>query len=80
MLDRVTEARSYRELTPTAVIGGVLVGVLLNMGIVYAGLMIFGLVGCIDCDWDPDAKGVEKLDLDALEADDDGGAGGEDEL
>ena len=49
-------------------------------GIVYAGLMIFGLVGCIDCDWDPDAQGVEKLDLDALEADDDGGAGGEDEL
>ena len=46
MLDRVTEARSYRELTPTAVIGGVLVGVLLNMGIVYAGLQIgFTIVG-----------------------------------
>ncbi len=38
--------KPYRELTPAAVIGGVLVGVLLNMGIVYAGLQIgFTIVG-----------------------------------
>jgi uncharacterized membrane protein YedE/YeeE len=46
MLERVTEARTYRELTPAALIGGVLVGALLNMGIVYAGLQIgFTIVG-----------------------------------
>lgn len=46
MLVGVTEARSYRELTPAALIGGVLVGALLNMGIVYAGLQIgFTIVG-----------------------------------
>ena len=46
MLVSVTEARSYRELTPAALIGGVLVGALLNMGIVYAGLQIgFTIVG-----------------------------------
>jgi len=42
----VTEARPYRELTPAALICGVLVGALLNMGIVYAGLQIgFTIVG-----------------------------------
>lgn len=46
MLVSVTEARTYRELTPAALIGGVLVGALLNMGIVYAGLQIgFTIVG-----------------------------------
>lgn len=46
MLVGVTEARTYRELTPAALIGGVLVGALLNMGIVYAGLQIgFTIVG-----------------------------------
>ncbi|MBC8403671.1 MAG: OPT/YSL family transporter [Planctomycetes bacterium] len=42
----MTSAKPYRELTPAAVIGGVLVGALLNMGIVYAGLQIgFTIVG-----------------------------------
>ncbi|MGB0953273.1 MAG: OPT/YSL family transporter [Planctomycetota bacterium] len=37
---------TYRELTPAALIGGVLVGALLNMGIVFAGLQIgFTIVG-----------------------------------
>ena len=36
----------YRELTPAALIGGVLVGALLNMGICFAGLQIgFTIVG-----------------------------------
>lgn len=43
---RVDQSRPYRELTPAALIGGVLVGALLNMGIVYAGLQIgFTIVG-----------------------------------
>jgi len=38
--------RRYRELTPTALIGGVLVGAVLNVGIAFAGLQIgFGIVG-----------------------------------
>ena len=38
--------RPYRELTPAAVVGGVLVGLVLNMGICYAGLQIgFTIVG-----------------------------------
>ncbi|MEZ6002692.1 MAG: OPT/YSL family transporter [Planctomycetota bacterium] len=38
--------RPYRELTPASLIGGVLVGALLNMGIVFAGLQIgFTIVG-----------------------------------
>lgn len=42
----MSEARTYRELTPAALIGGVLIGALLNMGIVYAGLQIgFTIVG-----------------------------------
>jgi len=37
---------AYRELTPAALIGGVLVGALLNMGICFAGLQIgFTIVG-----------------------------------
>jgi uncharacterized oligopeptide transporter (OPT) family protein len=44
--DGVSETRTYRELTPAALIGGILVGALLNMGIVYAGLQIgFTIVG-----------------------------------
>lgn len=39
-------SRPYRELTPASLIGGVLVGLLLNMGICYAGLQIgFTIVG-----------------------------------
>jgi len=46
ILGFVTAAKPYRELTPAALIGGVLVGALLNMGIVYAGLQIgFTIVG-----------------------------------
>lgn len=42
----MTAAKPYRELTPAALIGGILVGALLNMGIVYAGLQIgFTIVG-----------------------------------
>ncbi|HRV79938.1 MAG TPA: OPT/YSL family transporter, partial [Planctomycetota bacterium] len=38
--------RPYRELTPASMIGGILVGALLNMGIVFAGLQIgFTIVG-----------------------------------
>ena len=37
---------AYRELTWTAVIGGILVGAVLNMGICYAGMQIgFTIVG-----------------------------------
>ncbi len=37
---------TYRELTPAALIGGILVGVVLNMGICFAGLQIgFTIVG-----------------------------------
>ena len=37
---------AYRELTPAAVVGGVLLGAVLNMGIVFAGLQIgFTIVG-----------------------------------
>lgn len=39
-------SRPYRELTPAAVIGGVLLGAVLNMGICFAGLQIgFTIVG-----------------------------------
>jgi len=42
----VTEQGRYRELTPAAMIGGILVGLVLNMGIVFAGLQIgFTIVG-----------------------------------
>jgi len=42
----VTDPRPYRELTPAGVLGGVLVGLMLNMGICYAGLQIgFTIVG-----------------------------------
>jgi putative OPT family oligopeptide transporter len=42
----VTRRGTYRELTPQALIGGVLVGLVLNMGIVFAGLQIgFTIVG-----------------------------------
>ena len=42
----MNETRPYRELTAPALIGGVLVGALLNMGIVFAGLQIgFTIVG-----------------------------------
>ncbi len=42
----MTEQGRYRELTPAAMIGGVLVGLVLNMGIVFAGLQIgFTIVG-----------------------------------
>ncbi len=42
----MTSAKPYRELTPAALIGGIMVGALLNMGIVYAGLQIgFTIVG-----------------------------------
>lgn len=38
--------RPYRELTPISVIGGILVGAILNVGIVFAGLQIgFTIVG-----------------------------------
>jgi len=38
--------KSYRELTPASVVGGVLVGIVLNVGISFAGLQIgFGIVG-----------------------------------
>lgn len=39
-------SRPYRELTPSAIIGGVLLGAVLNMGICFAGLQIgFTIVG-----------------------------------
>ena len=42
----MTPRGTYRELTPQALIGGVLVGLVLNMGIVFAGLQIgFTIVG-----------------------------------
>ena len=42
----MTRRGTYRELTPQALIGGVLVGLVLNMGIVFAGLQIgFTIVG-----------------------------------
>jgi uncharacterized oligopeptide transporter (OPT) family protein len=42
----VDRSRPYRELTPAAVIGGVLLGAVLNMGICFAGLQIgFTIVG-----------------------------------
>jgi len=42
----VDSSRPYRELTPAAVIGGVLFGAVLNMGICFAGLQIgFTIVG-----------------------------------
>jgi len=34
----VSREAPYRELTPAALIGGVLVGAVLNMGICFAGL------------------------------------------
>jgi uncharacterized oligopeptide transporter (OPT) family protein len=44
--EEVPDPRPYRELTPAALIGGILVGALLNMGIVFAGLQIgFTIVG-----------------------------------
>ena len=46
MLVRVSDRAPYRELTPAALIGGILVGALLNMGIVFAGMQIgFTIVG-----------------------------------
>lgn len=42
----MNHSRPYRELTAASLIGGVLVGALLNMGIVFAGLQIgFTIVG-----------------------------------
>lgn len=42
----MTQQGRYRELTPAAMIGGILVGLVLNMGIVFAGLQIgFTIVG-----------------------------------
>ncbi|MDF1838745.1 MAG: OPT/YSL family transporter [Planctomycetota bacterium] len=42
----MSEQKPYRELTLPALIGGILVGALLNMGIVFAGLQIgFTIVG-----------------------------------
>jgi putative OPT family oligopeptide transporter len=42
----VSQPGHYRELTPASVIGGVLVGAVLNVGIVFAGLQIgFTIVG-----------------------------------
>lgn len=39
-------SRPYRELTPAAIIGGILLGAVLNMGICFAGLQIgFTIVG-----------------------------------
>ncbi|MFT4646826.1 MAG: putative OPT family oligopeptide transporter [Planctomycetota bacterium] len=42
----MSETKPYRELTAPSLIGGILVGALLNMGIVFAGLQIgFTIVG-----------------------------------
>ncbi|MEM7164688.1 MAG: OPT/YSL family transporter [Planctomycetota bacterium] len=42
----MSQTGKYRELTPSAIIGGVIVGSILNMGIVFAGLQIgFAIVG-----------------------------------
>ena len=42
----MADLKPYRELTPASLIGGILVGALLNMGICYAGLQIgFTIVG-----------------------------------
>jgi putative OPT family oligopeptide transporter len=42
----LSETKPYRELTAPSLIGGILVGALLNMGIVFAGLQIgFTIVG-----------------------------------
>lgn len=42
----MSQAGKYRELTPASLIGGVIVGAILNMGIVFAGLQIgFTIVG-----------------------------------
>ena len=42
----MAEKQKYRELTPASLVGGILVGLLLNMGICFAGLQIgFTIVG-----------------------------------
>ena len=42
----MAETPKYRELTPASLVGGILVGLLLNMGICFAGLQIgFTIVG-----------------------------------
>ncbi len=42
----MADLKPYRELTPASLIGGILVGALLNMGICYAGLQIgFTILG-----------------------------------
>ena len=44
--ESLADLKPYRELTPASLIGGVVVGVFLNMGICYAGLQIgFTIVG-----------------------------------